>query len=41
MLVLAGGGFTFFDNRPLYLGLMERILPVYSPFRAHIGFSAF
>jgi hypothetical protein len=25
-MVLAHGGFTFFDDRPLYLGIMERIL---------------
>ncbi|MCX6648303.1 MAG: hypothetical protein NTV61_02795 [Candidatus Bathyarchaeota archaeon] len=40
-LVLKRGGFTFFDDRPLYLGMMERILAGCPTIRARSGFSAF
>ena len=39
--ILASGGFTFFDDRPLYLGMMERILAGCPTIRARSGFSAF
>jgi hypothetical protein len=38
-LVLARGDFTFFDDRPFYLGMMERILSSRHPIRARSGAS--
>ena len=40
-IVLASSGFTFFDDRPLYLGIMERILAGCQPIRARRGVSTF
>lgn len=40
-MVLARGGFTFFDDRPLYLGMMERILADCPPIKARSGVSSF
>ena len=39
-LVLASGGFTFFDDRPLYLSMMERILSNHHPIRVRSDASA-
>jgi len=36
-MVLAYGGFTFFDDRPLYLTMMERILANNPPIRTRSG----
>ncbi len=36
-MVLDRGGFTFFDDRPLYLGMLERILAGNPPIKARNG----
>jgi hypothetical protein len=40
-VVLDRGGFTFFDDRPLYLGMMERILAGNPPIRTRSGVCTF
>lgn len=40
-VVLDRGGFTFFDDRPLYLSMMERILAGNPPIRVRSGVSKF